>query len=113
MKHSGMTVRVDAIVSLLELIMKTGLREDKNRGLAVMLRGEGVSPLCLARAVYDPSIQCWKPNYPYGLHLSDFRSWPRKKEAVQCARNLRWPTNKVQSRLRDKMGFALSVFSGR
>lgn len=75
--------------------MKKGLREDKKHGLAVVLRGDGISPLCLVRAVYDPSIQCWKPDYPYGLHLSDFRSWPRKKEAVQWAKNLCWPTNKV------------------
>ena len=71
------------------------LREDKKRGLAVVLRGEGVYPLCLVRAVYDGGIQCWKPDYPFGLHLSDFLSWPSRKEAIQCAKDLRWPRNMV------------------
>ena len=71
------------------------LREDKKRGLAVVLRGEGVSPLCLVRAVYDGGLQCWKPDYPFGLHLSDFLSWPSRKEAIQCAKDLRWPRNMV------------------
>lgn len=71
------------------------LKEDNSRGLAVVLRGEGISPLCLVKAMYDPSTQCWKPDYCRGLHLSDFRSWPRKKEAVQCAKDLGWATTKV------------------
>ena len=71
------------------------LREDRKRGLAVVLRGDGVSPLCLVRATYDGSIQCWKPEYSLGLHLSDFMSWPNRKEAVQCAEKLGWKQNMV------------------
>lgn len=71
------------------------LREDKKRGLAVVLRGDGVSPLCLVRAVYDGGLKCWKPDYPVGLHLSDFMSWPTRAEAVKYAKDLHWPRNMV------------------
>ena len=71
------------------------LREDRKRGLAVVLRGEGVSPLCLVRAVYDGKLKCWKPDYQLGLHLSDFVSWPTRAEAVKCANGLNWPRNMV------------------
>jgi hypothetical protein len=71
------------------------LREDKKRGLAVVLRGEGIAPLCLVRAVYDGKLRCWKPDYPLGLHLSDFASWPTRAEAVKRAKDLRWKQNMV------------------
>lgn len=73
----------------------TCLREYKKRGLAVVLRGEGVSPLCLVRAVYDGGLRCWKPDYPVGLHLSDFLSWPTRREASEFAGKLRWKKNMV------------------
>ena len=71
------------------------LREDKKNGLAIVLRGEGVSPLCLVRAVYDGGLKCWKPDYQVGLHLSDFLSWPRRLEAVETAKKLGWRRNMV------------------
>ena len=71
------------------------LREDKKRGLAVVLRGEGISPLCLVRAVYDGGLKCWKPDYPVGLHLSDFMSWPKRADASDAAGKLRWKKNMV------------------
>lgn len=71
------------------------LREDRKRGLAVVLRGDGVSPMCLVRATYDGSLRCWKPEYSLGLHLADFMSWPTRKEAVQCAKDLGWKQNMV------------------
>jgi hypothetical protein len=71
------------------------LREDKKRGLAVVLRGEGIAPLCLARAVYDGKLRCWKPDYQLGLQLSDFASWPTRAEAVKRAKDLRWKRNMV------------------
>ena len=71
------------------------LREDKKNGLAIVLRGEGVSPLCLVRAVYDGSLRCWKPDYQAGLHLSDFMSWPKRVDAVAAAKKLRWKRNMV------------------
>lgn len=82
-----MTIKLDAHETL--------LREDKRNGLAVVMRGEGISPLCLVKGVYDAALKCWKPDYEIGLHLSDFRSWPSRKEAVECAKKLRWPQNKV------------------
>ena len=71
------------------------LREDKKNGLAIVLRGEGVSPLCLVRAVYDGGLKCWKPDYQAGLHLSDFMSWPKRVDAVAATKKLRWKRNMV------------------
>ncbi|MCW7076411.1 MAG: hypothetical protein OCU18_03855 [Candidatus Syntrophoarchaeum sp.] len=73
--------------------METGLREDKKRGLAVVLREGRMPPLCLAKAVYDQGIQCWKPDYACGLRLSDFRLWPKKEDAVRYASDLHGVTN--------------------
>lgn len=73
----------------------TMLREDKRNGHAVVMRGEGISPLCLVKGVYDAALKCWKPDYEIGLHFPIFVHGRHGKTLSTSRKKLRWPQNKV------------------
>jgi len=71
--------------------MKTvGFFEDY-KGMAVLLRGEGVSPLCMVEA--SKYAGCWKP--VKGRSLRDAMCFATKKDAVEMVKNLRFPLDSV------------------
>lgn len=61
------------------------------KGKAVLLRGTGISPLCMVEAV--PSAGCWKPIK--GNSLRDAMCFALKKDAIEMVNNLRFPLYSV------------------
>jgi len=65
------------------------------KGKAVVLRGYGISPLCLAKAKYNPSRHLWEPRHDLQLCLKNFYVWPRRKECIDFAKDLKWKQNMI------------------
>ena len=71
--------------------MKTiGFFEDY-KGKAVLLRGEGISPLCMVEASQYAGY--WRPIK--GNSLRDAMCFSTKKDAIETVKNLRFPMNSI------------------